>query len=680
MLLNWVSLNAQTYYYSDDNQISISENKTSAIFCYSSIPTSINYDDVNSLIDSSEYSADSTFVIVNLVSEWSGSIASLISYLGINQSHLIGSSFSYALDDGTKIYPSLTVVLKLNDGYELNDIQSLLSSNGLSYLRTDFDNIIATATDLTSTISAANAINNNSMLAWCQPDFFVRVEPAFIPNDPLFPFQYYLRNPTTDIDIDADDAWNLTTGNGTVTIAVIDDGVANHDEMNYPAKVLNGWSFDNTTPPGSPPNIPVIKSHGQRMAGIIGASQNNQFNGNFIGISGVCPNSRILPVRIAMSVPIQSAAIANGINFAWVNGADVLSCSWNISCSANPYQNITNAINNALISGRGGLGCPVVFSAGNHSSTCVYYPASLPGVIAVSALTQAGTLTSYSDHDISLSVAAFGGAVNGCCYDLYTTCNMTEGNVNGNGTQGGLNYIDNTGGTSSACAQTSGTAALLISMNPTLSGADVYCRIRNSATDIGTFGFDNSYGFGRLNSYYCVAINNLNLNDATIAGLQNYATRDYITSGAGSEILPTANVSLVAGRAITLNPGFKTDLNSVFSATINTAGPCGTNGGGPFRVGNNNSNISEVYQNTNMSNLITLAPNPSRYNLLIASKNTELKINKIIVSNIVGKKVMEIYTGNTNSYLLDVSNLVAGVYLIKINSSFGQIVKKFIRQ
>lgn len=81
-----------------------------------------------------------------------------------------------------------------------------------------------------------------------------------------------------------------------------------------------------------------------------------------------------------------------------------------------------------------------------------------------------------------------------------------------------------------------------------------------------------------------------------------------------------------------------------------------------------------------MSDLITLAPNPSKYNLLIASKNDELKINKIILSNIVGEKVMEISTGNTNSYLLDISNLVSGVYFISVKTSAGQILKKLIKQ
>ena len=81
-----------------------------------------------------------------------------------------------------------------------------------------------------------------------------------------------------------------------------------------------------------------------------------------------------------------------------------------------------------------------------------------------------------------------------------------------------------------------------------------------------------------------------------------------------------------------------------------------------------------------MSNLITLAPVPSKYNLLIASKNTELKINKIIITNIVSEKVMEISTGNINSYLLDVSSLVSGVYFISVKTSAGQMLKKFIRQ
>jgi Subtilase family/Secretion system C-terminal sorting domain len=253
---------------------------------------------------------------------------------------------------------------------------------------------------------------------------------------------------------------------------------------------------------------------------------------------------------------------------------------------------------------------------------------------------------------------------------------MGGGNVFGGGT--GLNYLNNFSGTSAAAPQVAGVAGLLLSVDPTLTETEVRCRIQQTATDIGTFNFDNFYGFGRLNAYYCAAINNLDLIDATIAGLQNYATRDFITSGTGSEILPTATVNLIAGRAITLNPGFKTDLNCVFSATINTVGPCGTNAGGPFRLADSSTDSNQ--QEISIDDLIVINPNPAIYNVIISAKNKEIKIEKLLVNNLLNQKQVEVAVNATNSYMLDVSDYKSGIYFLLINTSQGQVVKKIIKQ
>jgi serine protease len=392
VLSSWISLNAQTFYYSNNEQIFITENKTSAVFSYYSIPSIVNYDDANSIIDSIEYSADSLSVIVNFNTEWSSDLTSLISYLGINSSQIFGSSFSFVFSDGTKVFPSKNVVLKLQDGYELNDIQSLLSTNSLTYLRTDFDNIIASATDLVSSISSANAINNEEMIAWCHPDFLIKAIPA---TDPLYIAQYYLNNTgqssgTVDVDIDASEAWNLTTGNGTVVIAVIDAGVAIHDDFDDDITgaskiILPGWGWDGL---GGTPQYTAEK-HGQRVAGIISAEHNIAKN---IGIRGVCPRSFILPVRAPMLQFTNSTDYANAIQWSYQNGADIINCSWNLG--AVTFSNITNAISDAQTLGRGGLGCPVIFSAGNTSSSTPSFPANVPNVIAVSALDKFGNMTS----------------------------------------------------------------------------------------------------------------------------------------------------------------------------------------------------------------------------------------------------------------------------------------------
>jgi subtilisin family serine protease len=62
------------------------------------------------------------------------------------------------------------------------------------------------------------------------------------------------------------------------------------------------------------------------------------------------------------------------------------------------------------------------------------------------------------------------------------------------------NYTTRFGGTSAACPQVSGVAALMLSLNPNLTEAEVRTILQNTATDMGATGFDNDFGFGRLNA------------------------------------------------------------------------------------------------------------------------------------------------------------------------------------
>ncbi|NJO01471.1 MAG: S8 family serine peptidase, partial [Bacteroidia bacterium] len=62
------------------------------------------------------------------------------------------------------------------------------------------------------------------------------------------------------------------------------------------------------------------------------------------------------------------------------------------------------------------------------------------------------------------------------------------------------NFFSGFDGTSAACPQVSGVAALMLSANPTLTQAQVRTILQNTATDMGTTGFDNTFGFGRLNA------------------------------------------------------------------------------------------------------------------------------------------------------------------------------------
>lgn len=245
------------------------------------------------------------------------------------------------------------------------------------------------------------------------------------------------------------------------------------------------------------------KDHGIACAGIIAASNNN------LGIRGIASNVNILPVNIVPNPDYYdwednyvsgfgtNIEIAQAINWAW-RRSDVLSCSWGGS-AGNDSEVIIAAIDSARTFGRNGKGSIVVFSSGNGypNTQDVLFPAYLDGVITVGAIDKNGSIWNYSQRGISMDLVAPSGNIN-YLGDVRTTDRMGAlGSDSGN-------YMDDFGGTSAACPQVSGVAALMLSIRPDLNEAQVRTILQQTATDMGSSGFDNTYGYGRVNAYSAI--------------------------------------------------------------------------------------------------------------------------------------------------------------------------------
>jgi len=255
-------------------------------------------------------------------------------------------------------------------------------------------------------------------------------------------------------------------------------------------------------------------------AGIIGASHTTDPEAGQLSSSGVIsldPNILIMPVKMfddsgkgtrGGDVP------ASAISYAWQSGADILSNSWGYNSTSVSYDVINDAIDRATLFGRGGRGCPVIFSSGNSwSPSGVRYPACLPSSFSVGATQLDDQRWYYSCYGSGLDIVAPSGDVN---YqgDVWTLDQM--GTLGFNPTRfsdcppGGNDndYDCRFGGTSAACPVVSGTAALLLSRNSTLSAQAVYYILRNSAVthlDWGTINPpDDEYGHGRVDAYRAI--------------------------------------------------------------------------------------------------------------------------------------------------------------------------------
>lgn len=320
-----------------------------------------------------------------------------------------------------------------------------------------------------STLNAlelANTLYESKEFEYSEPDFILDNFLGSCPTDPFFNQQWALRNTgqnggTAGIDIKACDAWNISKGLNTV-VAVIDEGV----ELNHPDLLANLYPLSYNTETGTSPSS-IYGNHGTKCAGIVAAVQNNTSGG-----SGVAPNCKIMSISSTLSfnsINIKEK-LADGINWAYLHGADVISNSWGgNSLSSNV---ITDAINNAVINGRNNLGCVVVFLSHNDNSS-LRYPATLPNVIAVGSIDNQGSRASSSNYGTGLDVVAPG-------VNIYSPTVAVEG------------YYTTSSGTSMAAPHVAGIAALILSIRPDLTQAQVRQAIETRCTKLHGYSFSNN--------------------------------------------------------------------------------------------------------------------------------------------------------------------------------------------
>ena len=340
--------------------------------------------------------------------------------------------------------------------------------------------LLVNQSDSIETIEMANLFYESGLFEYSEPNF-VLIN-IFSSNDTYYNNQWGLKNTgqyggMPGIDIKVENAWNLTQGNRNVKVAIIDQGVE-RDHPDLFANIIEGYDASDNNSNGAP--VWTTDIHGTACAGIIAAKSNNN-----TGITGVSPNSTIVPIHANDQSMLKIYGITNSFLWAVQNGSDIISCSWG---GGSPTNEISNAISNALNFGRNGKGCVVVFSSGNNNLSSVNYPSSLDGVISVGAISPCGERKSPtscdgenwgSNYGTKLSVVAPGVLVP-------TTDRQDNNGYNPNQpihpSNGGnvvtqdypnKNYTIWFNGTSAACPHVSGVAALMLSVNPNLTSAQV---------------------------------------------------------------------------------------------------------------------------------------------------------------------------------------------------------------
>lgn len=358
----------------------------------------------------------------------------------------------------------------------------------------------------TDPLAVAAALDRHPKVEWADPDKVSDRRRAYLPSDPYFAQQYYLRNDTRlnniRVDINAVHAWDLTTGawapsTGGFNIAVVDDGVeASHPDFGGQVS----WGYDAFGINNYYAEYPECTSdnHGTAVAGTILQQHNN-----IMGGAGAAPGVYIIPIRIfRCGAAASDAQIADGLNFAWYwLGAHVLNNSWGGGSASNA---ITSAINNGTTQGRGGKGAVFVFSGGNTSNRNgghvggLLYPSTLASAVAVGAINRNGQVTNYSPEGSALDIVAPSGHYTGYCVGDVVTTDLQGSRGCNDGPGGDIDYTSTFSGTSAAAPQVAGVFSLLLAREPALTAAQAKTRVYDAADWWGT---STRFGRGKVNAY-----------------------------------------------------------------------------------------------------------------------------------------------------------------------------------
>jgi subtilisin-like proprotein convertase family protein len=357
-------------------------------------------------------------------------------------------------------------------------------------------------------IKIANALRQSGAVAVAEPDFSMKIQLAYRPSDTLFPQQWHLENLggfglTAGADVKAPGAWDITRGDRSITVCVMDDSVQiDHPEFSAPGKIVAPFDFGENDPDPSP--VLVDDNHGTACAGVAVAEENGE------GVVGLAPRCALMPIRTSSMISNQT--IRDLFDYARTNGADVISCSWGVATKFFALSTpMIDAIRRAAREGRGGRGCVILFAAGNEDSPIDGVKdgvavrsgfAMHPDVIAVAA---------SNSHDVRSHYSNFGPQVWVCAPSSGSGGRriVTTDRTGGAGYQSGdYTTTNGFGGTSSSTPLVAGLCGLILSVNPQLTAEEVKDILRQTSDNIdpaaGSYNADGHsdwYGYGRVDAF-----------------------------------------------------------------------------------------------------------------------------------------------------------------------------------
>lgn len=402
----------------------------------------------------------------------------------------------------------------LNDFYELTTNSNIIILDSNRY-NANFFTLKVPKQSLNDALYWANFFYETGYFIFSEPDFFS--ENISNTNDEFFGSQWGLKNTgqfgSAGNDIKVEGAWAITKGRSDIVVAVLGVGVdLDHDDLD--GNLVTGFDVTESS----------VDSHGDcddewyhetACAGIIAAVDDNQ-----IGISGVAPNCKIMPIRMCETHagPTGASFMVTAIDKAVSENADIISISYGGDV---PSTEIDEAILRAITNGRDGLGTIVVCSAGNAKrnepgdiTTDLSFPGSNSNVICVGAMNYCNERVTWDLDDEEESCDNANSWLSRFGFELDVMApgiNIMTLDNSGAAGKNSTDVYSEFSGTSSACPFVSGIMALILSVNRCLTVSEARKILEASCDKVGPYCYSHSsskplgmwhtkVGYGRVNA------------------------------------------------------------------------------------------------------------------------------------------------------------------------------------
>jgi len=472
---------------------------------------------------------------------------------------------------GLPEYQEGQILVKFKHNISLAQVQSLNASNATKILkRFKAGNIDHLALPANMNVQQAiQAYQSSGLVEFAEPNY-IRYLNA-IPNDPGYAANMWGLNNTGqtagifDADIDAPEAWTITTGSSAVIVADIDSGmdmthpdlvanlwtnpneIANNgidDDANGYIDDIHGWDFgENDNNPSD--TISSCGGHGTHTAGTIGASGNNG-----AGITGVNWTVSLMPLKVFKPIfggifcTADSAAIIGAINYASMMGARVSNNSYGGGPASQAEQSAIQASKALFVAAAG--------NDGANNDLTPSYPANYPldNVLSVAATDHNDAMAIFSNFGTSVHLAAPGVSI------LSTLPN---------------NQYDFYDGTSMAAPHVTGVAALLLAQNPNLTINELKRLLLDGVDLIPGLNVATS---GRLNAFTSLT-NTGAIADVTVALIPVSPTTSPLGSVITYRVSLTNNTAIAQSIAVQVYAQLPTGVNRQLTSAANVTVPAG---------------------------------------------------------------------------------------------------------